>query len=191
MDLGGGFDVGSLKVDGAASRLDLEKPVEFGLEQGEAAAEAGFLAMEVGERVGLEQPLISDGFEGDAVEAFEEFGEGLVVFAFDLHALQFDGDEAGFVRGDSAQAPGDIGIVVDNCDIFERFGIVALENGGLIGVVFVGTLGGQEWGFGGESMGGGVESGDGFTFRGAGSGGGEGNGCGGAHGVGVLIVAAK
>jgi len=80
--------------------LGFEDAVEFRLERGQAAREARFLAVEVGEGVRLHEALESKGFEGEFSEAGEQVCDGRVR----AHADEFERDEFGFVRWNAAEA---------------------------------------------------------------------------------------
>ena len=124
----------------ATAALDFEELVELGLEACETACEVVFLAVEIGECLGLAEAFEGDGFEGDGVEPFEKFGEELVGFGFEAHAFDLEGDEAGFVDRDAVESPGEVAIFVDGSVLFRGFGGVAGEDVGSEVGEFLGIL---------------------------------------------------
>ena len=133
---------------GLAERLGFDEAVEVWLERGEAAGEAGFLAVEVGEGVRLHEALKGEDFEGEFVETGEQVCDGRVC----AHAVEFKGDEFGFVRGDAAETPVEVRILGDDGGFGGGLGRVALLGGGAEGEELLLVLRRQERGAGGEAV---------------------------------------
>jgi hypothetical protein len=128
---------------------------EFLAEMLEAAFEAAFLAVEVDERAGLEETVQCQGFDGFLIvfaDGAEKAIEGVVGLAVNLDALEFEADEFGLLHGDAIEAPGDAGKFEDSGAEVGRFRVPTAELGVDEGLELGRVLGGEDRGFGSQSV---------------------------------------